>query len=185
MEFASTRDSLVDPKTQRKGVTRHFRVVLNGRTKQRRAGGSTVFLPCASVTRRSKIKAELWVKRHVDFLVEEGRTGCYLSGSHDPHAPTLDFMAEDFYVPLEEVQALRDSPIPADLDVRDAYGIWRSLRRGVTAHATNVGVGRDLINLMNRWSNELHRMGQGASMFDVYTEMDALVPTTVRYSLSL
>ena len=75
--------------------------------------------------------------------------------------------------------------VPADCDIREEFGIWRSLRRGVTAHAINQGVPSDLINLINRWRSEKDKQAQHASMIDVYAELESLVPTTKKYSLAL
>ena len=67
--------------------------------------------------------------------------------------------------------------------MREEFGIWRSLRRGVTAHAINQGVSPDLIHLVNRW-----RCDDGkhhGSMLDLYSELESLIPTTKKYSLAL
>ena len=55
----------------------------------------------------------------------------------------------------------------------------------MTAHAINMEVDKDLINLINRWRTEKDRQSRSNSMIDVYTELEALLPTTLRYSLSL
>jgi hypothetical protein len=93
---------------------------------------------------------------------------------------------EDFFVILEKVQATT-TLIERYLDVRAEYGISRSLRRGVTAHARNMGVPRELVDSVNRWRKEANSATGNPTMdmADVYTTLKALLPTILRYSRSL
>jgi hypothetical protein len=91
-----------------------------------------------------------------------------------------------FYKVIEKVSTTSDL-IADEVDVREAYGIIRSLRRSVTAHARNMGVSKDLINAINRWRKEANST-TGAprlDMDDVYAELEALIPLMLRYSRAL
>jgi hypothetical protein len=86
---------------------------------------------------------------------------------------------------LDDVQA--DSPdlIKPSSDVREDYGILRSERQDVTAHAINMGVGRDLIDAVNRWRSERNSLAPALDMPGMYARLDFLKPTVLRYSLAL
>ena len=90
-----------------------------------------------------------------------------------------------FYTVLEEVQSQRPDLIPPEVKVREDYGILRSLRRGVTAHATNMEVDSRLINAINRWRVERSSDNPSLSMQDLYAALAHLKPTILRYSDSL
>jgi hypothetical protein len=75
--------------------------------------------------------------------------------------------------------------LDADCDLREEYGIWRSLRRGVTAHAINRKVNDRLIHTINRWRNDKNKQGKGTPMMDIYADLEALLPTALNYSLAL
>jgi hypothetical protein len=87
---------------------------------------------------------------------------------------------DDFYSLLEKVQATTDL-IDSEVVVRDDYGILRSERRGATAHARNMGVLKELVNTINRWRSE-EAGAVRLDMADVYTTLEALIPTMLQYS---
>jgi hypothetical protein len=92
----------------------------------------------------------------------------------------------DFFTILEKVQATTDL-IPDDFVIRDECGIARTIRRSVTAHARNMGVSIDLIKAVNRWRQEANSStgNPRLDMPDVYSALASILPTTLRYSLSL
>ena len=89
------------------------------------------------------------------------------------------------------------------------FGILRSLRRGVTAHAINMNVEQRLANTVNRWRTEKNsdvpnlcladvyasdpqswreeKNSDAPNLYiaDVYTRLDILKPTALRYSQAL
>jgi hypothetical protein len=71
--------------------------------------------------------------------------------------------------------------------VRDAYGIRRSTRRGVTAHAKVMGVEENVIKQVHRWEKEMNSLSgfPRLDMIDAYDELDALVPLILKYSRPL
>jgi hypothetical protein len=89
-------------------------------------------------------------------------------------------------VVLEKVQATT-SLIPREIDVRAEYGVSRSTRRGVTAHARNMEVPAELVNAVNRWRAESNSAtgNPRLDMADVYTTLKALLPTILSYARSL
>jgi hypothetical protein len=92
----------------------------------------------------------------------------------------------DFFLILENVQATTNL-FPEDFDVQNECGIARTLRWSVTAYAQNMGVSIDSIKAINRWRQEANT-ATGApqlDMPDVYLALMAILPTTLRYSLSL
>ena len=100
--------------------------------------------------------------------------------------PQLSEFEPDFFSLLERVQDL--GLIKSEIDVRDAYGIKRSLRRGVTTHALNMGVDEKLINIVNRWRKERDAVGSVAKalgMVGVYTKLEELTPFVLQYSRAL
>jgi hypothetical protein len=65
-----------------------------------------------------------------------------------------------------------------DMEVRDSFGILRSLRRGFTSHAKNMRLPEEWINVMNRWRTEANSQ-TGAprlDMADVYAALESLKP---------
>ena len=87
---------------------------------------------------------------------------------------------------LEEVQE-NTIYIDPGVDVRSEYGIYRSLRRGSTTHAVNVGVKEPDIERNNRW-RKVEAAGTknpGLSMMDHYTEIKQALTTLLRYSSAL
>jgi hypothetical protein len=83
----------------------------------------------------------------------------------------------DFYTVLGQVQATTNH-IDKEMDVTEAFGLPRSLRGGLTAHARNMGVWAEWIKAMNRWWLELGSQ-TGAprlDMPDTYLALEALKP---------
>jgi hypothetical protein len=93
---------------------------------------------------------------------------------------------EDFFKVLERVQDTTDL-IPQEMCVRDAYGISRSLRRGVTAHSKNMRVDKELRDAINRWGKEANtKLGVARSdMGDTYTTLESIMPLILEFSQAL
>ncbi len=161
--------------------TLYFEFCIAGRTKGNRLSGTKFAIPCAAVTSGTNLRPGRWAQRHIKVLTALGKTGGYLFTKTLENSKLMEF-EDDFFSLLEEVQ-VTTSWIRDDVDVRDDYGILRSLRRGVTAHAINMQVPTDLIRAINRWR---HEDGTGTlDIIEVYAQFDALKPTMLRYSLAL
>jgi hypothetical protein len=93
---------------------------------------------------------------------------------------------DDFFRVLERVQATTDF-VPEDICVRDEFGISRSIRRSVTAHARNLQVDRELLETIARWGKEANtRIGvPRLDMVDTYSTLDAIAPLVLEFSRSL
>lgn len=163
----------VDPK---------FKLVIIGRTKGVQQDGAKFAIPCVAVTRGTGLRPGKWVKRLVDVV--DRKNGKLFVRALTP-AKMMEY-EEDFFILLERVQSSTEF-IPQDLVVRDAFGLSRSLRRGVTAHARNMRLGTDLINAINRWGREANTL-TGAprmDMQDTYTTLDAIMPLVLEFSRGL
>ena len=100
--------------------------------------------------------------------------------------PRLFEFQDDFFTLLEKVQATTNF-IPADVDVRNDYGILRSLRRGVTSHARNMGVDESLLHLFNRWRTAMKNSSgiENLDMADTYSKLETLIPALLGFSRPL
>jgi len=163
----------------------YFKVVLNGRTKGNQLSGSKVSFPCVAITQGNNLNPGVWVERLVKVRSEEhDKTGRLF---HRRLVPArISEFENDFFELLEAVQ-LAGECIKTSVDVRSAYGILRSLRRGVTGHARNMKVDREVIEAVNRWRKETMSNGVGLrlDLIDVYTALDSLLPTLLEYSRAL
>lgn len=185
VEYDGTAASIIDL-----GEGRHrwpyFVFHINGKTKANRNAGVHFELPCVGLTEGSGIPAGEWMIRLVDLLRDRNKKGGFLFDNRDPSRPTtLSDFAEGFFTVLEEVQATTDL-IPKTMDVRDSFSLWRSLRRGATAHARNQEIDPRLINLIHRW--EMDKKAEGlprGEMIEVYSELRHMFPTLLRYSRQL
>ena len=88
---------------------------------------------------------------------------------------------------LEWVQAQADH-IDKDMDVRDAYGLMRSLRQGLTSHLKNMRILEEDLKSFNRWRSEIKTGNRGAGrldMPDLYAALKLLTPDLLRFTISL
>jgi hypothetical protein len=181
IEFAGTAKSLqhmADVKTP------HFVLVVSGRTKGNQLSGSKFGIPCVGVTEGTHLRPGIWLERLVALMKADGTKGGRLFRRHLTPSKLYEF-EHDFFTLIERVQS-STSLIDKDVDVRDAFGILRSLRRGWTSHAKNMGLPEDWINAMNRWRTEANSQ-TGAphlDMADVYASLDSLKPLFLRITLS-
>jgi hypothetical protein len=182
IELAGTANSLVhmeDAKNAR------FLFVVSGRTKANQLSSAKFGVPSAPVTEGTHLRPGRWVKRLVEVIHATGRRGGRLFARKLAKAKLMEF-ENDFFTVLEKVQATTDL-IDDDFVIRDECGIARTIRRSVTAHARNMGVSIDLIKAINRWRQEANSAtgNPRLDMPDVYSALASILPTTLRYSLSL
>ena len=182
IELAGTAKSL-DHLTDVKNA--HFVFVVSGRTKANQITRAKLGVPCAPVTEGTHLRPGRWIKRLVECIQGTGRRSGRLF-SRKLVKPKLMEFENDFFTVLEKVQATTDL-FPEGFEIRDECGIARSLRRSVTAHARNMGVHTDLIKAINRWRQEANSTtgNPRLDMPDVYASLVSILPTTLRYSLSL
>ncbi|KAG7340358.1 hypothetical protein IV203_023901 [Nitzschia inconspicua] len=179
IELAGTANSLVFLNDE---TTPHFCLKILGRTKGNQLSGANFDLPCVATTAGTNLRPGRWMKRLVKTIHVEGRyTGRLFQRKLLPSR--LFEFEDDFYTLLERVQASTNL-IQEELDLRDEAGISRTIRRGATDHAVNMGVDDNLIKTMNRWRSETRSKdsGVGRTMIDRYTTLTSLKPTFLRYS---
>jgi hypothetical protein len=182
IELAGTANSLRHLNDE---VDAHFKFSILGRTKGNQLSGAKFGVPCVPVTSGTNLRPGRWIKRLVDTLHATGKRSGRLF-SRRLATPKMHEFEDDFFTVLEKVQATTDL-IGDDIDVREDYGISRSERRGVTAHARNMDIPIDLLNANNRWRKEANSAtgNPRLDMMDVYTTLEALLPTVLRFSRAL
>ena len=184
IELAGTADRLRFLETPVNADEPYFELRIRGRTKSVQMSGSNFGLPCVAVTGHSKLQPGRWIKRLVQTIHAQGRrTGRLFE--RKLRIPRLVEFEDDWFSILEHVQQ-KTELIEERVDLRDAAGILRSLRRGVTSHAKNVNVTEPLIHAINRWRSEKGGTKKGSlPMVDRYTELGTLTPTYLRFSKAL
>jgi hypothetical protein len=179
IELAGTRNSLVHLNEK---IDPHFKFNILGRTKGNQMSGAEFKVPCVPITEGTGLQPGKWVQRLVLTLRDMGTTRGRLFQRALKPSKLMEF-ENDFYTILEKVQSSTNL-IGEEVCIRDEYGILRSLRRGVTAHAKNMEVGETLVNGINRWRSE-EKGAMRLDMADLYTTLEALLPTVLRYSRAL
>ena len=178
IELAGTRNSL-EHMNEDEG---YFKVVISGRTKDNQLSGSKLSFPIVNNKRGTGLHPRTWIRRLINIRNEEGDSGGRLFYRGTALAKVHQYES-DFFNILFKVQN-SSTHISDSLDVAEVYGILRSSRRGATAHARNVKIGKYIIEAVNRWRKEA--FGRGVSLrldlLDVFTSLDALAPTLLGYS---
>ena len=162
----------------------HFLLVVSGRTKGNQVGGSKFYVLIASSTERSHLRPGKWIERLCELLTSKGETGGRLFRRKlDP--PRLYEFEFDFFRLLREVQSTT-TEINKTIDVEDSFGILRSSRRGMTAHARNMGIPKDQLETFNRWSKGLSSTTglPRLDMVETYSELSALKPLFLQITRS-
>jgi hypothetical protein len=128
------------------------------------------------------LRPGVWTKRLVKVRRKMKTTGGRLL-QRSLHPPRLTEFEEDFLTVLERVQA-GSAAIDADVEVREAFGIMRSLRKSNASHALNVNVPESLIHTFNRWrrSMEADTRTPSLDIVDIYASWEAILPTFLRFS---
>lgn len=181
IELAGTKESLQYLDHPPQGVVPHFRVVFAGPTKNNRISGSKFFLPIAAVTEGTGIQAGKWFRRFIGHIdVTRRRTGALFQKLRE--IPKMFEFEEDFFSAIELTVATRPHLLPPSIDIREDFGLFRSLRRGSTAHAINRQVPRLIIDTINRWRKERNSDNPSLPMRDHYAKLEALLETLLLYS---
>jgi hypothetical protein len=166
-------------------VNAHFKFIVLGRSKGNQLSGAKFGVPCVPVTEGTHLRTERWVKCLTKTLRGLGRRSGRVF-SRKLATPKLHEFEDDWFTVLEKVQATT-AHIDDSLDIRKAFGISRSQRRGVTAHARNMDISIPLLDAVNRWRKEANSAtgNPRLDMMNVYTTLDALLPTVLRFSKAL
>jgi hypothetical protein len=180
IEFAGTKKSL---KYLRATTDPHFKLVVTGRTKGNQVSGSKFAIPCVTRTEGTGLEPGKWIERLIAVLTQMGIKDGPLFRRNLRPTRLVEYQ-DDFFRVIEAVQATTGL-IGEEICVRDDYGTERTLRRSATAHAKNMGLSDDVVKANNRWRSEFNSRTGGSSrvdMIDVYTTLDALLPTVLRFS---
>ena len=180
IELAGTRNSF----SHFNGSKPYFKVMLSGRTKGNQLTGAKVTFPCVERTNGNDLNPGIWMQRLVAIRDAEPDDSGRLFFRRLVPGKVSEWEC-DFYSLLEAIQETTNS-IERSINVREAYGILRSIRRGATVHARNMGVSKEVIEAVHRWQREALGTGYGIrlDLIDVYTSLDALSPTLLKYSQS-
>jgi hypothetical protein len=176
LEFEGTFASLVNLTSPRGKTRKHFESVVAGRTKGLSLSGAKFGVPYVAITGKSKLEPGIWAHRYCWLLKTSGQVGGYLFPG------TLADYEDMFYPMLEGIQSQRPDLISAKLNVREDFGLFRSIRRGGASHALNMDIRRNLVTAINRWRGEMNSEVPRVDMPGSYTRLDTIQPTRLRYS---
>lgn len=159
-------------------------VPLVGRLKGE-TGENYHLLPMSRLT-RSGIPAGRWADRLANLLVKQKRIMGFVFQDEKGHQAKIGKYDLEFHRRLEIVQLRRGDLFETNVNVADAYGLRRSLRRGSTSEATNAGLSQHLIDLNNRWRTIEKARGRNPSisMSAHYTELKLVIESRRKYSHS-
>jgi hypothetical protein len=116
----------------------HFILIILRQTKGVQLAGAKFGFPCVATTEGTHLKPDRWVKRLVTLMKDEGIQGGWLLRRKLSRTKLWEF-EHDFYTVLGRVQATTNF-IDKERDTTEDFGLPRSLRWGLTAHARNMGV---------------------------------------------
>jgi hypothetical protein len=131
-------------------VDAHVGLPLAGRFKLRGNMDQNLLLFMAKRT-QSGLEPMLWIDRLIDELELWNITTGWAFQREDESPMRLSDFQDVILDLLLEIQKESPELIDPDIDVRDAYGLARSFRRGSVTRAENCQVDAKLIEYMNRW----------------------------------
>lgn len=104
-----------------------------------------------------------WYRRYLRSLEETGSTSGPLFPNEKGLPMSVSELDVHFHSMLLEVQRRFPNAIPDNVNVFDDYSVFRSLRRGATTEAQNVGIAANVIESNNRWrkNHRARRMRPG------------------------
>ena len=160
-------------------------VPLLGRFKNE--DGERWHLMMATSITGSGFKVRMWIERLAAILIAEGKDSgpafCHPSGRVIKSAE-LD---AEFHTQLEVVQEKRTDLIPSNVDIRESFSVFRSLRRGSTSRVGELGIPDNIVNLHNRWRRVEAGGGflKSSNMRANYTELRLTRKVRLKYSENL
>lgn len=168
----------------------HIPLMLSGRFK--REVGEKVFCQPLTIESKSGVKIAHWFWRVLESLAAQGISSGPLfrvkgkEANSFKRATTAD-LNPSFIDLLERVRKRWSNVIGQEVDIAKEFSIGRSLRRGVTAEAQNVGIPKEVIEANNRWRKQARSKGltPGMTMMERYSDAKASVPTLIRFSREL
>lgn len=167
-------------------------VALALRGKFKCAGSVRTYLCFLSNETKSNFDPTIgeWLTRLLRIRKEEGRTSGWLfyrrSGPRINQPLEMSHYDDDLHKVLIDIQRTT-TLIDNKVKVEEAFGCFRSARRGATTEAKNAGVAAEVIEENNNWRKEESARGRAAntSMLLHYTEESLSVQSKLRFSASL
>jgi hypothetical protein len=158
-------------------ATPHVPLAMAGRFKQH-VGENQYFQPLANVTVSG---VNIGVSDGPMFRLASSGRGAKVKRC------AMGDLNPAFHALLKRVQDRWPNVIPASVDVQAEYDITRSKRRGVTAHAQNQCIPKEVIEANNRWRKHERARGMRPGMFmmEHYSDAKASVKMLVRFSQGL
>ena len=135
----------------------------------------------------SGFRVRHWIERVCNILVDENKQSgpafCHPSGIA---IKTIE-MDDEFHSQLERVQEKRPDLIPVNVEVREDYSVFRSLRRGSTSRVGELGIPDPIVDLHNRWRKVEIGGGQisSSNMRANYTELRLTKKVRLKYTVNL
>lgn len=162
----------------------HVMVTLLGRLKGE-TGERYHLLPMARVT-NSGVMAGKWADRLARLMVARGRTNGWIFRDKSGTQAKIGSYNDQFFSRLSRIRIRYPHLFEPQIDIGEAYGLRRSLRRGSTTEAKNRGVPEHIVNMNNRWRKVERAKGRRPN-FDMqahYTEIKMALPQLWKYSFS-
>lgn len=142
-------------------------------------------------TTKSGIQVHWWISELVELLSGKGRNDTSAPGpafcDKQGNVLSYSFMNSLFHEELQKVQDLHPDEIPPEVDISETYNLYRSLRRGATSRATELGYSETIINMNNRWRLTQSNKGVGGlkKMSQLYVEMALVKDSLLQFSSAL
>jgi hypothetical protein len=163
----------------------HVPLTLIGRFK--RTTGEKLYVQPLAVRSDSGISYRKWMERALKMYELAGITSGPMFRSVKRGKVVRSSVGDLnglFFDILKRLQFRNPEILSPDVKVEDEFSVRRSLRRGSTTQAQNVGVPKEVIEANNRWKKHLHSKGllPSMSMVERYTDAKANVRYLVKYS---
>ena len=163
----------------------HIPMALKGRFKGE-TGIKRHIMPIVTIT-ESGINNAFWYTALFQCKERMGYKGGFLLGHSWNEEPKLQNYSDKFYELIEEIQVLKPDLVGLNVNVREEYGLSRSLRRGATTRALEAGVEAEVIELNNRWRSVEGAKGKAPSLGirQHYTEIRQVLKRLLEFSRKL
>ena len=164
------------------GANSHVVVPLLGEFKGE-TGDRYHLMPVVSTT-ASGLRPRYWLELLVKVREEQGFTAGPAFCDEKGRCVKAKAYQTVFHDLLEEVKFRAPELFTVDSDIREDYGISRSMRRGSATRATEAGASAPLMDLINRWRT-VERAEGGEPVFRMrehYSEIRALMTKLLEYS---
>jgi hypothetical protein len=164
---------------------KHIPLMLAGRFKKE-IGTKLFCQPLASVTKSGR-KIQLWFARMIKLLADEERYEGPMFSNKAGKRMSISEMDEFLHAVLIGVQKNYTNVIGDSIKIHEEFSAYRSLRRGATSEAQNVGIPKEVIESNNRWRKFSRAKGMtpGMSMMERYSDAKVAVPSLIRFSSEL